>query len=86
MGLGDLLAMPLAAVGVALLVSPDLGDADPAYLVPGLGPLLIARDAVQGAVEAVPVVLACLGTVAACAVLVVLAGRLLSSERNVRRL
>ena len=38
MSVGDLLAMPLAAVGIALLVSPELSSATPALVVPSSGP------------------------------------------------
>jgi ABC-type Na+ efflux pump permease subunit len=86
MGVGDLLAMPLAAIGVTLLIVPDLGGTTALYAAPALGPLLLVRDAVLGDAPPGAAVLACAGTAAACWLLIALGGRLLRGERNVRRL
>lgn len=85
MSVGDLLAMPLAALGIALLVSPELPSDTPAMVVPGLGPLLLLRDAVLGRATIGDAALATVGTGIGAALLVLAAGRLLRSERNVRR-
>jgi ABC-type Na+ efflux pump permease subunit len=84
-GVGDLLAMPLAAIGVALLIVPDLPDAAVLFAVPLLGPLLLVREAVLGAASALDATLALAGTAAATFLLLVLGGRMLGAERNVRR-
>lgn len=85
MSLGDLLAMPLAAVGVLLVLVPDLSAGPLTALVPGVGPVLVVRDAVAGRPEPLVVAVAALATVGWSAALLTVAGRLLRSERNIRR-
>jgi hypothetical protein len=85
MGVGDLLAMPLAAVGIALLVAPELASSAGTLLVPGLGPLLLVRDAVLGEATLGAAALAFVGTAAGTLGLLYVAGRLLGGERNIRR-
>jgi ABC-type Na+ efflux pump permease subunit len=86
MSVGDLLAMPVAALGVALLLVPDLPTSTATSLVPGLGALLLLRDAVLGDATILDAVLTTVGTLAGVGVLIALAGRLLGAERNVRRI
>ena len=83
MSVGDLLAMPLAAVGIALLVSPELSS-DTGARRARTRALLLVLDAILGEAT-LSNALATLGTAAGTALLVLLAGRLLRSERNVRR-
>lgn len=85
MGIGDLLAMPLAAVGVFLLVVPDVASSTATAALPAIGPLLVLRDGIGGHADATHV-LASVGSTAIVSVLLLaLAARLLATERNVRR-
>jgi ABC-type Na+ efflux pump permease subunit len=86
MSVGDLLAMPVAALGVALLLVPDFPSSAPTMVVPGLGPLLLLREAVLGEATATHAILATVGTLAGVALLILGAGRLVGAERNVRRI
>jgi ABC-type Na+ efflux pump permease subunit len=85
MGTGDLLAMPLAALGVLLLLVPDLATTPGLAAVPGLGVLLVLRDCLSGSVSPSELVIALASTLLAALALVWLGGRLLGRERNVRR-
>jgi hypothetical protein len=85
MGTGDLLAMPLAALGVLLLLVPSLATTPATAAIPGLGILLALRDGLGGSTSPADVALAATTTLATTLVLVVIAGRLMGRERNVRR-
>jgi ABC-type Na+ efflux pump permease subunit len=85
MGLGDLLAIPLAAVGVFLLVVPDLTTSGPTAAGPAVGPLLVFRDAIAGQVDAVHVGISLASTAIVSLLLLLVAARLLGTERNIRR-
>lgn len=85
MGTGDLLAMPLAALGVLLLLVPDLATTPVTVAIPGLGILLALRDGLGGSTSPADVVLAATTTLVTTLVMVAIAGRLMGRERNVRR-
>lgn len=86
LGLGDLLAMPFAAVGVFLLVVPGLSASLTTSLLPFVGALLVLREGAAGDLEPTQLAAAIASTSVVSAGLVALAGRLLDDERNVRRL
>jgi hypothetical protein len=85
MSVGDLLAMPVAALGILLLVSPDLPGSMLLSCVPALGSLLAFRDALLGEPDPLRLAVSTASTLAAAAALVWLAGKMLNSERNIKR-
>jgi hypothetical protein len=84
-GLGDLLTMPVLALGLALLALPDLPTNALTLAVPGLGPMLVLRDALLDQGSLVATVWACTATLLTSAVLVAAGALALRGERNVRR-
>lgn len=85
-GLGDLLTMPVLALGLALLAAPDLTTNATTLSVPGLGPMLVLRDALLGQGSLPETLVACATTVAASGGLMAVAAIALEGERNVRRI
>lgn len=85
MSVGDLLAMPVAAVGVTLVVVPDLASSALSALLPGVGAALVVRDAVGGALDPTLVAITVLAGTGWVTLAIHGAGRLLERETNVRR-
>lgn len=84
-GIGDLLAMPFAAIGVMLLAVPNIPTNAVSAAVPGVGTLLVVRDGVKDDLAVGPALIAIAATAVTVALLLALAARLLGAERNVRR-
>ncbi len=85
MSFGDLLAMPVAAVGVTLVVVPDLSFTGLSALTPGVGAALVVRDAMGGTLDPTLAGVTALAGVGWAALAIHGAGRLLEREANVRR-
>jgi hypothetical protein len=84
-GLGDLLTMPVLGLGLALLALPDLPTNAVTLSVPGLGPMLVLRDALLDQGSLVATLWACTATLLSSAALVAAGALALRGERNVRR-
>jgi ABC-type Na+ efflux pump permease subunit len=82
---GDFFALPFVAVGLLLLLRPDVSSSILTSAIPILGPALLVRDGGAGELSIVQLVVALASTAGWCWLLLRAAGRRLAGERSVAR-